>query len=462
MQTKRILLFSLVVAGVAFSLNINNAQAATIQTPIQGTSYVKKGNTYKLHLKVPGKVTINTKAKYTIINTASWKCIPYSGSNKNSKVFYLRAGNYKLTSTNSKNTKIKTSFTKLTKLKKTLDDYPIEKNELTSIDPDKIKVGQKVKGFLDMFKTYKFSGFHYYKFTINKPQKITVNLSAMPVYELSKTNIFSDTNVSIKPDTDYSYNLDNWRVKGKISNKKNIWYLAKGTYVMNVSNLRGRFNFKLTGTDTNQVPTQNEISNITTTEDGLKVDYTKSDNANKYVTYYEGIDTPYSSSSVTTKEDTLTQLINKQHLVNGATYNLAVRPRNNKTYGELSKTEKYTYYVPLIKDAATPEKPVLSTSYYDDNGNDEPYIGLKWNKNDKVNSYEVAYRVKGSEEWHTYFTQSTTGDELTNSTKKDDALYFKKGKTYELKVRALTGNLKSDWSDIKTETVTVTPITNQG
>lgn len=461
MQTKKILLSSLVAAGIAFSLNINNTQAATIQTPIQGTSYVKKGNTYKLHLKVPGKVTINTKAKYTIINTSSWKCIPYSGSTKNSKVFYLRAGNYKLTSTNSKNTKIKTSFTKLTKLKKTLDDYPIEKNELTSTSPDKIKVGQKVKGFLDMFKTYKFSGFHYYKFTIDKPQKITVNLSTMPVYELSKTNIFSDTSISIKPDTDYSYNLDSWRVKGKVSNKKNVWYLAKGTYLMDVNNLRGRFNFKLTGTDTDQVPAQNEISNITTTEDGLKVDYTKSDNANKYVIYYEGIDTPYSRSLITTKEDTLTQLIDKQSLVNGATYNLAVRPGNDKACGELSKIEKYTYYAPLAKDAVTPEKPVLTTNYYDDNGNDEPYISLKWNKNDKVDSYEVAYRVKGSNDWHTYFTSQSNWDELDNSTNKNDALYFKKGKTYELKVRALTGNLKSDWSDVKTETVAVTPITNQ-
>lgn len=461
MKTKKILLSSLIAAGMAFSFNMNNAQAATIQTPIQGTSYVKKGNTYKLHLKVPGKVTINTKAKYKIINTSSWKCIPYSGSTKNSKVFYLRAGNYKLTSTNSKNTKIKTSFTKLTKLKKTLDDYPIEKNELTSTNPDKIKIGQKVKGFLDMFKTYKFSGNHYYKFTLDKPQKITVNLSTMPVYELSKTNIFSDTSISIRPDTSYDYSLANWRVKGKVANKKNVWYLTKGTYLMSVSNLRGRFNFKLTGTDTDQVPTQNKISNIITTTDGVKVDYTKSENANKYIVYYEGVDTPYSSSSITsTDKNDLTQTISKQRLINGATYNLAVRPGNDETYGELSKVEKYTYYVPLAKDAVTPEKPTLTTSYYDDHGNDEPYISLKWDKNDKVDSYEVAYRVKGSDEWHTYFTQSTTGDELTNSTDKTNALHFKKGKTYELKVRALTSNLKSDWSGIKTETVTVTPVTN--
>lgn len=99
---------------------------------------------------------------------------------------------------------------------------------------------------------------------------------------------------------------------------------------------------------------------------------------------------------------------------------------------------------------------MLEVSYYDDHGQDEPYISVNWNLNSNVDSYEIAYRLKGTQNWTTFLTKSKTSDEISDPTN-DTGSDFKKGQVYEVRVRALNSNLKSNWSKIKTVTVTVTP-----
>lgn len=448
--------------GVALSLeaNVPLAQAATIQTPITGTSYIRKGNTYKLHLKVPGRVTINTKAKYTLVNTSSWKCIPYPGNSKNSKVYYLRAGNYKLATT-SKNSKIKTSFTKLTKIKHTLDDYAISRNTNTYKNPVKIELGQSINGFLNLYKTYKSTNAHYYQFTLNKPQKVTLDLSAMPIYNVKKQ--ISDTYITLQ-DTQDDFNIPSVQAKGQLSHQKYSWYLPKGTYTINFYMLRGRYNFKLTSEDSNLIPSDTKITKVTSVPEGLKVEYTKSENATGYNVYVKSQTKGYVSGTygILSKTDSLSTIIPKSYLTNGDDYSISIRGVNisdvkKPIYGNRSEDFKYKYYASTSENATAVKTPEISVSYNDDNGSDEPYIDINWNENPEADSYEVAYRIKGQSAWHTYTTNKKTGDELTNSTDKNNVLYFIKGKTYEVRVRALKGKLKSDWSAIKTTTVTIDP-----
>lgn len=461
---KNILLGVVATAGVVLSLGLSNttAQAATIQTPITGTSYIQKGNTYKLHLKEPGRVIITTKAKYTLVNTSSWKCIPYPGSSKYSKVFYLRAGNYKLTTT-SKNAKIKTSYTKITKLKNSLDTFPITRNSNTYNKPDKIKMGQKVKGFLDIYKTYESSGYHYYQFTLDKPQKVTLNISTMPIYDVKK--MISHTYVGFE-NTDDDFDAGGYTVKYQVKNKKHSWYLPKGTYTMGIRSLRGRYNFTLNSEDSDVFPTETRITNITSVPEGIKVEYTKSDNATGYTVYAHSKEQGYVSGTYGSYEATngTSLIIPKSSLVNGNTYSISLRGvkvtgknYTDRIYGNRSDSVSFTYYAPTDTNETAPKALNIAVSYYDDNGSDEPYINIAWNENADVDSYEVAYRVKGQEDWHTFTTNEKNGTELTDSNDKNDPLYFEKGKTYEIKVRALRGTLKGDWSDIKTTTVTVDP-----
>lgn len=448
--------------GVALALGVNNssAQAATIQTPIKGTSYIQKGNTYKLHLKVPGRVTINTKAKYTLVNTSPWKCIPYAGNSKNSKVYYLRAGNYKLTTT-SRTAKVKTSFIKLTKIKHSLDDYAISRNTNTYENPANIKLGQSVKGFLNLYKTYRSTNAHYYQFTLAKPQKVTLDLSAMPIYDVRKQ--ISDTYITLS-DAQDDFNIPSVQAKGQLSHQKYSWYLPKGTYTINFYMLRGRYNFKLTGVDSDSFPTDTKITKVTAVPEGLKVEYSKSDNATGYNVYVKSKTKGYVSGTygIFDNTATLSTIIPKSYLTNGDDYSISVRGVNasdvkNPIYGNRSEEFDYKYYASTSESSTKLSAPQIAVSYYDDNGSDEPYIKIEWNENSEIDSYEVAYRVKGQSSWHTLTTNRKNGTELDNSTNQNDDLYFVKGKTYEVKVRALKGQAKSAWSAVKTATVTVDP-----
>ena len=65
---KYLIATSLAGAFVLFlNTNSSTVQAATIQIPTQGTSYVRKGNTYKLHLKEAGRVTVRSESTIVLI-----------------------------------------------------------------------------------------------------------------------------------------------------------------------------------------------------------------------------------------------------------------------------------------------------------------------------------------------------------------------------------------------------------
>lgn len=467
-------LLGIMAASAALAIfsttNSTSVQAATIQMPTQGTSYVRKGNTYKLHLKVAGKVTVNTKAKYTIVNTSDWKCIPYPGKDKNTKVFYLRAGNYKLTTKSA--ARVKTTYTKLSKLRKSFESFP---NSHFLDDPIPIEMGKTYKGLTDMFHPEKFRNNHNYVITLDEPKKLTMTMSSMPVYALGKGDISSNTSVWIEAFSQYSYDIPEWRFKGQASNKQNTWYLDKGTYIIRVSGPRGRYSFKLDSEYTNLLPAQSKVEKVTPTEKGLQVDYTKADGATGYEIFsvdsnkkFDSEPKYYNQNSVNgisgwdnTNSDQLSQVIPENQLVNGKTYNITVRSLKKYDgayiFGNESKPVTYTYYVPLKGEKTVPKAPVLKAKYYDDHGNDEPYIDMKWNVEPDADSYEIAYRVKGEKDWHQYFTKNKGWENISNSTDEKDPLYFVKGKTYEVKVRALHSNLVGSWSNTQTVTVTVTP-----
>ncbi|MCH3996397.1 MAG: hypothetical protein LKE67_02075 [Lactobacillus amylovorus] len=145
MKRRGYLIGAVAAGALLFSLN-TNVQAATVPISDNATSYVRKGNQYRFYFKAPTRLTVATKAKYKILNTSNWECIPYKGKNKNTKVFYLRSGHYNLTTKSGKNVKIKTSATRITKIRNKLETfshktYPLE-TRFTSAIP--IKIGQTV------------------------------------------------------------------------------------------------------------------------------------------------------------------------------------------------------------------------------------------------------------------------------------------------------------------------------
>ena len=109
MKRRGYLIGAVAAGALLFSLN-TNVQAATVPISDNATSYVRKGNQYRFYFKAPTRLTVTTKAKYKILNTSNWECIPYKGKNKNTKVFYLRSGHYNLTTKSGKNVKIKTGI----------------------------------------------------------------------------------------------------------------------------------------------------------------------------------------------------------------------------------------------------------------------------------------------------------------------------------------------------------------
>ena len=455
----------LVVASVAGAfglfLSANNApvQAATIRIPAQGTSYVRKGNTYKLHLKEAGRITVNTNAKIRIYNTIDWEAVPYPTNKKSTKEYYLRSGNYKVVAKNPGSRKIKLSYTKLTKLRKQLDDYPIYRNTNSYNYNPEIKLGQEVKGFSDMFSSYKNSTYHDYTLKVDKSQKLTMDMNSMPVYYNGPRTI-----VTMESKDNFSNFLPSSMFNGRQDHKKIIWYVAKGEYKLSIQT-RGLFNFKITGEDTDEVPVKNEVTKLTPVKNGLQVDFTKSEGATEYIIYlsdgsgnYHPADMPRIKAS-----ESLQAVIPAKNLVNGKTYKIAICPVNRENGfdidGELSESKEITYHA-VVDNKSVPDKIAIDASYYDDNGSDEPYIDIKWPVNQNISSYEVQYRLKGQSEWESFLSSSSNGTEITSSSDKNNICYFQKGKTYEIRVRGLNSNIVGPWSDIKTVTVNVTPAGN--
>lgn len=453
-----------VVASVASALGLflntspSSVQAA-IRIPTQGTSYVRKGNTYKLHLKEAGRVTVNTNAKIKIYNNIDWEAVPYPTNKKKIKKYYLRSGNYKVVAKNPGSRKIKLSYTKLTKLRKQLDDFPIYRNMNTYTYAPEIQLNQEVKGFSDMFSSYKNSTYHSYTLKVDKPQKLTMDMNSMPVYYDGHRTI-----VTMQSKNGFSYFLPTSMFNGPKDHKKITWYVAKGEYKLNIQT-RGLFNFKIAGEDTDQVPAKNEVTKLTPVKDGLQVGFTKSEGATEYIIYMNnGNGGYYPANTQRIKAgESLQAVIPTNNLVNGKTYKIVVCPVNrvNKLdiYGELSDSKTIDYHA-STDNKNVPDKIPVDVSYHDDNGSDEPYIDIKWPVNKNISSYEIQYRLKGQSKWQNFLSSSSNGDEITSSSDKNSIRYFKKGKTYEVRVRGLNSNIVGPWSDIKIVTVNVTPAGN--
>ncbi|QNQ82256.1 fibronectin type III domain-containing protein [Lactobacillus sp. PV037] len=447
---KHTILFTAFAAGALF-LTAPTANAATNTVSTHATSSLIKGKTYKLRLKVPGRLTVKGSNKYTIKNVNKWNAVAYPGKTKDTKVYYLRSGNYTITTT--ANAKIKTSFTKLTSLRKDLDTFPImSKEEKPKVE--KIQSGQTIKGLLNMYHTYKFDTWHDYEITLDKPKKVTLDVNTMPVYHGHMSKLGVDLE-SLAKDFNAAYDFAPYDVSGGVRHRTFSWYVGAGSYNLSFSNLTGQYNFKLTEEDTDQIPGAVKITNIKSTDQGVQVDYTPTDHATKYGIYYN-VDNNHSGylyGNPAFFSNTTSGLIPNSSLVNGENLTTAVIGINEpyKAYGTKSAVKQFTYYRPLTSNDKTPVKPNINLDYYDDHGNDEPYISVKWNENKAVDSYEVAYRVKGTSEWKSFITGSKSKTEIDRE--KD----FKKGTQYEVRVRALTSSLKSDWSDIKTVTITNNP-----
>ena len=220
MKRRGYLIGAVAAGALLFSLN-TNVQAATVPISDNATSYVRKGNQYRFYFKAPTRLTVATKAKYKILNTSNWECIPYKGKNKNSKVFYLRSGHYNLTTKSGKNVKIKTSATRITKIRNKLETFS-HKTYPTTVrysEAIPLKMGQTVTGLSNMYHSDKLNTTNIYKFTLDKDQKVTMNMSVQPVYENSRSNIFNTNNIQIVQDTDYGYALNPWKTKGTLKRK---------------------------------------------------------------------------------------------------------------------------------------------------------------------------------------------------------------------------------------------------
>lgn len=81
MKRRGYLIGAVAAGALLFSLN-TNVQAATVPISDNATSYVRKGNQYRFYFKAPTRLTVATKAKYKILNTSNWECIPYKGKTR--------------------------------------------------------------------------------------------------------------------------------------------------------------------------------------------------------------------------------------------------------------------------------------------------------------------------------------------------------------------------------------------
>nr|WP_223876267.1 hypothetical protein [Lactobacillus crispatus] len=146
-------IITMALAGAAlFGSSATTVQAGTYNPKnttsfnINRRNYVAKGKIYKLHLPAAGRLVTN--GNVTLKNSMEWTCIPY-GKDKNT--YYLRKGTYYLTS--SKNISVKTTYTRLTKIRKNLETYVETKknNDNSSLKARKIEIGQDIKAMGEMY-----------------------------------------------------------------------------------------------------------------------------------------------------------------------------------------------------------------------------------------------------------------------------------------------------------------------
>lgn len=428
----------------------------TTSFSINQRNYVAKGRVYKLRLPVAGRLITN--GDVTLKNSMEWTCIPY-GKNKNT--YYLRKGTYYLTS--SKNANVKTTFTRLTKVRKSLETYveTQKNNDNSGQNARKIEVGQKIKAMGEM---YNYDNIDYYRFTIDSPQMVTMKMTNNPIYQSGKGNIFSKMDVVMFNDNNPVGDgtilyPEQFKVNGNKTASQS-WYLAKGTYYFSVST-RGLYNFQLTAVpDTRTVPADTEIESLKDTKDGVVAMLRDALHAKTYELAWREKGSKraaFSSSSNTTEVSTAPTTRNLEvngheipvrmgnKLVNGQTYEFAARgvsnpkyirygnPETNNYFGAWTKIVEHTYYAP---SDATPGAVNLTTAQAD---NTYHNIHVAWNKIDSAQSYRVAYRQKGTSKWY-YEVTDQASNAITGITR---------NRTYEVKLQALNGKQEGPWSAVK-------------
>lgn len=421
---------------------------------IDQTNYVARGRIYKLRLPAAGRLTTNSKV--TLKNSMEWSCIPYG---KNKDTYYLRKGTYYLTS--SKNTNVRTSYTRLTKIRKNLETVveTQKNNNNSSSKATKVKIGQNIKGMADM---YSYDNIDYYTFTIDSPQMVTMKITNNPIYAVQKGNIFSKMNIIMFDHSDFNAGTMLSPEDFKINGDKTVsqsWYLAKGTYVFSVST-RGLYNFTLTATpDTRMVPGDTEIESLKNTSDSITATLSEAMRAKTYELAWQvkgSKAAAFSSISHTPEVSTAIATYNNSvnghevpvrvgsKLVNGQTYIFRARgvsnpdyirygnPETGNYFGAWSKPVEHTYYMP---SDATPGAVNLNAKA------DNTYhnIHVSWTKIDSAQSYRVAYRQKGTNKWYYEITDQDS-NAVTGITR---------NKTYELRLQALNGEKTGPWSAIK-------------
>ncbi|TSO25703.1 fibronectin type III domain-containing protein [Lactobacillus sp. LL6] len=350
MKKKSIITFiatSLVVLGLASQ---NASAATTSQLPMDTAVTVQKDKTYKLYFKQAGRLRVKNGTQVSLKNnkTWNWTLEPYSAG-KNYTEYYLRKGTYYLTADSS--AKISMNFVALTKIRKNLETFGETRkhNNNAPSTANKIQLGQAIKGFTLM---YNYDNPDYYTFTLTKPQKVTMDISNSPIYQKSKHNITTKMRVSISTGLSSigttltpSYVDINGR-----TNKKITWYLAKGTYTIDLANLYGRYNFQLTGSEDtdNNIPAETEIKSIKKTSAGLEVSLKEAANADYYRVVWRQKGTKSAVSEQASS--TLTVTIPFSKLKNDTTYEFAAQGIHGENYVNYGSTMNHDYYYGPMTD----------------------------------------------------------------------------------------------------------------
>lgn len=435
--------------GLFTAADTVNASSYT-SLSVGATKYVTKNIRYRIKVKTPGRLTVNSPAKVTLKNnvTWNWTLVPYSTKSKNSKVYYIRKGTYYLTT--KQNSKIKTQFKKLAKYK--VQNY-------SSKNATEIKLGKTVTGTYGFNAGYNTS--NYYRFTLDSPQMVTMTYTNMPIYYVQKGNINSKADINIFADAPTTMLSPNdFRINGNKTASQS-WYLAKGSYYFSTNNSMGRYSFKLTATpDTRVVPRDTEIESLKNTDDGVVATLKEALHAKTYeLAWHEKGSTSADRSAVShtttvsTAPTTLDRELNGhkipvsigQKLVNGQTYTFMARgvsnpdyirygnPETGNYFGAWSKAVDHTYYAATT---ATPGAVELTAKADDTYHN----IHVSWDKIKTAQSYRVAYREKGTSRWY-YEVTDQAQNAITG---------IARNKNYEVKLQALNGQQSGPWSKIQT------------
>ena len=350
MKKKNIITF--MAAGlIVLELSSQSASAATTsQLPMDTSVIVQKDKTYKLYFKQAGRLRVKNGTQVSLKNnkTWNWTLEPYESS-KNYTEYYLRKGTYYLTADSS--AKISMDFVALTKIRKNLETFGETKkhNNNAPTTANKIQLGQTIKGFTLM---YNYDNPDYYTFTLTKPQKVTMDISNSPIYQTSKYNITTKMRVSISSGissigTTLTPNYVD--ISGRTS-KKITWYLAKGTYTLNLANLYGRYNFKLTGSEDteNNIPAETEIKSIKKTSEGLEVSLKEAANTNYYRVVWRQKGTKFAVDEQSSLTPTV--VIPFRKLKNDNTYEFAAQGIHGENYVNYGSTMNHYYYYGPITD----------------------------------------------------------------------------------------------------------------